>query len=127
MIYLGIGLLLFLLIIGAPVGLALGISGLVGLYMAGGMDAVFGVMNTVPYRTAASYTLTTLPMFILMAELTSECGIVRELFDAAREMDGAASGRSRHREYFCGGGAWRPCPGRVPLRRRPCHGLRFRR
>ncbi len=85
MIYLGIGLLLFLLIIGAPVGLALGISGLVGLYMAGGMDAVFGVMNTVPYRTAASYTLTTLPMFILMAELTSECGIVRELFDAARK------------------------------------------
>lgn len=81
----GIGLMFIMLIIGVPVGFALGISGLVGLYLIGGLDAVLGVMDTVPYRTAASYTLTTVPMFILMAELISESGIVKEIFSATQK------------------------------------------
>ena len=81
----GIVLLIVFLIVGAPVGFALGLSGLVGLYLVGGMDAICGVMNTVPYRTAASYTLTTVPMFILMAELIAESGIVKEIFGAAQK------------------------------------------
>ena len=81
----GIGLMFVMLIIGVPVGFALGISGLVGLYLVGGIDAVRGVMDTVPYRTAASYTLTTVPMFILMAELISESGIVKEIFSATQK------------------------------------------
>jgi len=81
----GIGLLLFFLVLGAPVGFALGLAGLIGVYMVGGMDAVCGIMNTVPYRTAASYTLTTVPMFILMAELISHSGIVKEIFSAAQK------------------------------------------
>ncbi len=81
----GIGLMIFFLLIGAPVGFALGLSGVIGLYLVGGVDAVCGVMNTVPYRTAASYTLTTVPMFILMAELISESGVVKELFSAAQK------------------------------------------
>ncbi len=81
----GIGALMFFLILGVPVGFALGLSGLIGLYLVGGMDAISGVMNTVPYRTAASYVLTTIPMFILMAELICESGIVKELFSVAEK------------------------------------------
>lgn len=81
----GVLLLLFFLVIGAPVAFALGISGVVGLFLVGGWDSVAGVMNTVPYRTAASYTMSTIPMFILMAELINESGIVRELFTAAQK------------------------------------------
>lgn len=81
------GLLLFCLVIllfaGMPVGFALGVAGLAGLYLAGGWDAVFGIAGTAPYRTVASYTLTTVPMFILMAEFISRSRIVEDLFAAA--------------------------------------------
>jgi C4-dicarboxylate transporter DctM subunit len=77
-------LLLLFLFVGMPVGFSLGISGLIGLFLAGGVDAVFSIMSTVPFRTAANYTLTTVPMFILMAQFISESGIVTEVFTAAR-------------------------------------------
>jgi tripartite ATP-independent transporter DctM subunit len=77
-------LLLLFLFIGMPVGVALGTSGMIGLYLADGIGSVCGIMSTVPYRTAASYTLTTVPMFILMAHLISESGIVEDCFTAAR-------------------------------------------
>lgn len=77
-------LLLLFLFVGMPVGFALGVSGLLGLFLAGGIDAVFSTMTTVPFRTAANYTLTTVPMFILMAQFISESGIVSEVFAAAR-------------------------------------------
>ena len=76
--------LLLFLFVGMPVGFALGVSGLIGLYAQGGFDAVLSIMYTVPYRTAANYTLTTVPMFILMAQFIAGGGIVEEVFDAAR-------------------------------------------
>jgi len=72
------------LFVGMPVGFALGVSGLIGLYAQGGIDAVLSIMYTVPYRTAANYTLTTVPMFILMAQFIAGGGIVEEVFAAAR-------------------------------------------
>ena len=79
---------LFLLVLflgtGMPVGIALGVSGVAGLYFTGGVQAVTSIMATVPYRTTASYTLTTVPMFILMAQFIAAGGIVEEVFAAAR-------------------------------------------
>lgn len=77
-------LLLLFLYIGMPVAFALGISGIIGLYLATGFGSVLGVMSTVPYRTAANYSLTTVPLFILMAQLIGKSGIVEECFIAAR-------------------------------------------
>lgn len=82
---LAVFLLLLFLFLGMPVGFALGISGLVGLFLSGGTAAAFSVLSTAPYRTAASYTLTTVPMFVLMAQFIAESGIVEEVFDAARK------------------------------------------
>jgi tripartite ATP-independent transporter DctM subunit len=77
-------LLVLFLFLGMPVAFSLGLSGVIGLLLAGGPDAVYSVLFTVPYRTAANYTLTTVPMFILMAQLVSVSGIVSEVFTAAR-------------------------------------------
>lgn len=76
-------LMILLLFVGMPVGFALGVAGVAGLLWAGGLDAVLGIVGTVPYRTAASYTLTAVPMFILMAEFIARSGVVEELFLAA--------------------------------------------
>jgi len=42
------------------------------------------VLSTVPFRTAAHYTLSTLPMFILMAQFIATARIVDDIFSAAQ-------------------------------------------
>lgn len=76
-----IGLLFLMLISGIPIGVTLACAGTIGIWLIN-PDAVMGLFQSVPYRTTASYLLTTCPMFILMAELAST-GITRNLFDFA--------------------------------------------
>jgi C4-dicarboxylate transporter, DctM subunit len=78
-------LLFFLLFIGMPVGFALGLAGVVGLYLTDGWTAVGGILNTAPYNTIASQTLTAIPMFVLMAEFISKSNIVAVVFNAAHK------------------------------------------
>ncbi|CAM5791735.1 TRAP transporter large permease [Ottowia pentelensis] len=84
-----IGVLVLVLMIvflfsGMPVAFALGVAGAIGIYVYDGMDAVLGVLGTVPFRSAASYTLSTVPMFILMAQFISVSGTVDDVFTAAQ-------------------------------------------
>jgi C4-dicarboxylate transporter DctM subunit len=78
-------LLLLLLFLGMPVAFSLGISGIVGMYFTSGFDGVYSLVFTVPYRTAASYTLSVIPMFVLMAQAVSQSGLVGYVFEAARK------------------------------------------
>jgi len=75
--------MLLLIAVGMPVAFAMGVSGAVGILWIAGFDSLMGILATSPYRTAASYTLTTVPLFILMAELIVKSDIVHEVFDAA--------------------------------------------
>lgn len=77
-------LMIVFLFLGMPVAFALGSAGVIGLYIFGGTDAVFSILGTVPYRSAAHYTLSTLPMFILMAQFISASKIVDDIFVAAQ-------------------------------------------
>ncbi len=77
-------LMVLFLFLGMPVAFSLGTAGAIGLYLFGGADAVFGILGTVPYRSAAHYTLSTLPMFILMAQFISASRIVDDIFIAAQ-------------------------------------------
>jgi len=77
-------LLLLLLFLGMPVAFSLGISGIVGMYFTSGFDGAYSLVYTVPYRTVASYTMSVVPMFILMAQAVSQSGIVGDVFKAAR-------------------------------------------
>lgn len=85
MIVLILLLMIFLLFVGLPVGFALGVAGVVGLFLTDGWAAVSGIISTTPYRTATSYTLTAVPMFILMAEFISRSRIVEDVFVAAQK------------------------------------------
>jgi C4-dicarboxylate transporter DctM subunit len=77
-------LMLILLFLGMPVGFALGVSGFLGLLLVGGLESASSILSTVPYRSAAHYTLSTLPMFILMAQFVSASRIVDDIFVAAQ-------------------------------------------
>lgn len=76
-------LLIIFLVIGMPVGFALGVSGMVGIWLAAGTSTMLGILQTAPYENAASFVLTTVPMFILMAELMNQGRMTQKLFTSA--------------------------------------------
>jgi len=77
-------LLLVLLALGVPIAFTLGVAGIVGiLLVTGDFNALLLMSGLTIYNNVASYILTTIPMFILMALLSSQGGLARDLFEAA--------------------------------------------
>ncbi|MHA6616411.1 TRAP transporter large permease [Pseudonocardia sp. DLS-67] len=77
-------LLLVLLLIRVPVGFAIGVAGIAGLLLYGGLPAVLGIMETAPHTAASAYSLSPIPLFILMAQFVLHSGVAGSLFDSAR-------------------------------------------
>ncbi|WP_290983544.1 TRAP transporter large permease [Ferrovibrio sp.] len=82
-VYVPMILFLVLLALGMPIGLALGVTGALGVATTFGFDAMLGVLQTTPFRTSASALLSTIPLFILMAELLARGSVVRDVFRLA--------------------------------------------
>ena len=76
------GLLVLLLLIAMPVSFALLVSGMVGIYLTIGFGPLFGAIQNGPYEAVSSFTLTTLPMFVLMAEFLTAGRFTRDIFEA---------------------------------------------
>lgn len=81
-----------LLIVGTPVGFAMGISGCMGLWLIGGSSAAFGILQTSALSTVSSYELITIPMFLLLAEFVLVSGVADDLFKAASAWVGRVPG-----------------------------------
>ncbi|NBX88611.1 MAG: TRAP transporter large permease subunit, partial [Betaproteobacteria bacterium] len=88
----GLVVLFLMLIFGMPVAFALGVAGMVGLYLKGGLAMVLGFLLTTPLSTTSSYELLTIPMFMLMAEFIIVSKIAEELFDSAKVWLGRTPG-----------------------------------
>ena len=79
-----LGVLIFGLIVGVPIAVALAASGMLGIYVVtGDFSKVIGIVSLTPFGTVADYALTTIPMFILMAYLSASSGLARDLYTAA--------------------------------------------
>lgn len=81
-----------LLTIGVPVGFAMAIAGVGGLFAIGSLDMVMGILQTSPLSVVGSYELLTIPMFLLMAELVLVSGVADDLFRAAAAWVGRVPG-----------------------------------
>jgi tripartite ATP-independent transporter DctM subunit len=88
----GLGSLFLMLAIGTPVGFAMLISGVIGLYLVGGMGMVAGILQTAPLSTVSAYELITIPMFLLMAEFVLASGVADDLFKATAAWVGRIRG-----------------------------------
>ncbi|MBS9721137.1 TRAP transporter large permease [Tianweitania sp. BSSL-BM11] len=75
-------LLVALIVFGMPIAFALAVSGALGLYLQVGFGPMLGILQTTPYRSSANFLLSTVPLFILMAELLARGTIVRDLYRA---------------------------------------------
>lgn len=80
----GIGALLVLLILRVPIGIALIVVPFAGIWVLLGERPAWGILSAVPYDFAAKWTLSSVPMFLLMGYVTYHAGLTRSLFDAGR-------------------------------------------
>lgn len=77
------GLLFLLLANGSPVAFAMLFAGFAGMWWVLGEAPALGVLTSAPYSSVSSYTLSTLPMFILMGEFLTSGRFTRDLFNAS--------------------------------------------
>jgi C4-dicarboxylate transporter, DctM subunit len=90
--FMGFGAMLVLIALRMPVGLAMLFTGMVGYVHYQGVYAFFAYMKTNPYEQFANYTLSVIPLFILMGALAEKSGISTSLFRAAAALFGRRKG-----------------------------------
>lgn len=79
-----IGVLCVLLAFRVPVAAALGLVAIGGIYLLVGERATWGVLRSVPHGFAASWSLSAIPMFLLMGYVAFSAGLTEGLFRVAR-------------------------------------------
>jgi TRAP-type mannitol/chloroaromatic compound transport system permease large subunit len=85
--------LLLLIFLRAPIGLAMLGMGIAGLWLALGDSNVFlSKMKTETYTTFSSYSLSIIPMFLLMGQFATLSGMSSALFKAAESWLGHRKG-----------------------------------
>ncbi len=91
--YLSFPVLLLLIFLRAPIGLAMMICGLGGLYLAtGSSNIILAKLKSETYSTFSSYSLTIIPMFLLMGQFATHSGMSSSLFKAAESWLGHRKG-----------------------------------
>jgi C4-dicarboxylate transporter DctM subunit len=88
----GFAALLLLIALRAPVGLAMLLVGVGGYVHILDWTALGNYMKTTPYHLFANYTLSVIPLFILMGALAERGGLARDLFAAANALIGRKPG-----------------------------------
>lgn len=88
----GVLLLLALLLVGMPIGTALGLIGFGGLTLVLGFEPALIKSANLLTETLTKYELGTLPLFMLMAHLCFSSEASRDLFDAATRWIGHRRG-----------------------------------
>ena len=80
----GIVSVILLVLLRVPIAVALGIVSVFGFWAMLGSGAAFGLLTAVPYDFAAHWTLSSIPMFLLMGYVCYQTDITRGIFKAAR-------------------------------------------
>ena len=80
----GIGALLVLLALRVPIALALAGVSVAGVAAIRGPNAAFAVLTEQPYNFIAHWSLSAVPMFLLMGSIAYNSGLTQSLFTAAR-------------------------------------------
>jgi len=80
----GIVAILGLIAARVPIGLALGSVAIIGIANIVGLNAAFGAVGTMPFDFAAHWSLSAIPMFLLMGTVAFYSGMTNSLYRAAR-------------------------------------------
>jgi C4-dicarboxylate transporter DctM subunit len=93
---LGFGGVFVLALLRVPLAFAMGLVGFLGLGLVRGWPATAASASTVVYETGFAYTLSVVPLFILMGNFVAKAGLAQELFRAAYAFVGHVRGGLAH-------------------------------
>jgi C4-dicarboxylate transporter, DctM subunit len=88
----GLLFLFALLFIGMPIGVGLAFTGFFGFAYFFGINGALNQLGTVPFTSAASYSLVVVPLFILMGDLAYRSGMTKHAFSTAYALFGRLPG-----------------------------------
>jgi C4-dicarboxylate transporter DctM subunit len=91
-VLIAMGLLLLLMVLKMPIAFCLGISGLVGMIMLEGIKQAVVTVGPVPFDRFILYSLSVLPMFMLMGQLAYGSGLSERAFDVGNKFLGRFPG-----------------------------------
>ncbi|MDF2366633.1 TRAP transporter large permease [Sneathiella sp.] len=86
-----LGSFFLILISGAPISVALGLSGVIAIFFGLDMDAVAN-MSTITYASIAKYPLIAIPLFILTGMIFERSGVAERLVELSRAVVGPRRG-----------------------------------
>ncbi len=82
--FIGLGVLVVLMACRVQVGLALALVGFFGTEAIRGPGAAFGMLRTMPFDFVSHWSLSAIPMFLLMGAIAYHTRMTADLFDAMR-------------------------------------------
>jgi tripartite ATP-independent transporter DctM subunit len=80
----GLAVLFVLLVLRVPIAIAMMAIAFGGVWLMLGINPAIGVLANTPYEFVASWTLSAVPMFLLMGFIAFHGGLTAGLFDAAK-------------------------------------------
>jgi tripartite ATP-independent transporter DctM subunit len=92
----GVVVLLAALLVRVPIAVALATVGFLGYAAADGWPKALKMLGSVPFSLSTAYSLSVVPLFILMGAVASRAGMSRELFDAANALFSGFRGALTH-------------------------------
>ncbi len=90
--YIAVALIFVLMALGTPVFAALALSGAAGIVMVEDPHFLLTRLKSISYSTTAVYTLTIIPLFILMGSFAQHAEVGKKLFDVASRWVGHLPG-----------------------------------
>jgi len=92
----GVVVLLAALLVRVPIAVALASVGFLGYAAADGWPKALKMLGSVPFSLSTAYSLSVIPLFILMGAVASRAAMSRELFDAANALFSGFRGALTH-------------------------------
>lgn len=100
----GFALMFALMLLRVPIGVAMGIAGVVGYGLHTGWGPGLALLGQVPWSVVTDYNFSVIPMFVLMGAFASAAGISRDLFQVGEVWFGHLRGGLAVGTVFaCGG------------------------
>ena len=84
----GMGVLLVLIALRVPIAIAMAAVGIVGGAVINGWSSLAFILGSQPFATVFPYTLSVIPLFVMMGVFAAHAGLSRSLYEAIYSLIG---------------------------------------
>jgi len=79
-----LALFFVLYFLGAPISATMGLIAIIGFWLLKGHSSALGIAGNIPFSAVGQYTMTVMPLFIIMGEFAGLAGFAEEGFNLAK-------------------------------------------